>query len=355
MRHIYLLGLGLCTGASLSDPFAEWVKAHGKTYGSGEEYAGRRAIFERNYADMTEHNAKFHAGEVSWHRKVTPYYDLTREEFAESRLTRRRFHRNSTASFENRVDEAHLAKVNSVSGVPDSWSWVGKGCVTSVKDQGRCGSCSAFAATAITEFCFCTESGHYFDDLSEQFIMDCSNGYEYHDQEGWWGNSGCDGGWAQAYLQYMIHEQEGWTQVEEAYPYTASDHSCRPATNGWYNRATLTGMHNEWFTYEPDMKTHVYASPMASSIDASYLDDYDYGVYEDSRCCDQTEDPECMWMTNHDITVVGYGHELGKDYWLIKNSWGKWFGEDGYVKIKRGTGHCGIGSLSYTAASCQIN
>ena len=47
--------------------------------------------------------------------------------------------------------------------------------------------------------------------------------------------------------------------------------------------------------------------------------------------------------TNHAVTVVGYGTEGGQDYWLVKNSWGTGFGESGYIRIKRGTGHCGIG------------
>jgi len=48
--------------------------------------------------------------------------------------------------------------------------------------------------------------------------------------------------------------------------------------------------------------------------------------------------------TDHAISVVGYGTEGGVDYWLIKNSWGTWWGDKGYIKIQRGVGMCGIGS-----------
>jgi len=351
MRLIFVLALVFCVGA---DPFAEWVKVHKKEYQSVEELAHRRAVFETNYADMMEHNAKFDRGEVSWHRKVTPYYDLTREEWADIRLSQRNFNKTNTDFFVNQENEDFMKKMNLVTDLPDSWDWRDQGCITSIKDQGHCGSCSAFAATAIAESCFCMESNQYFDDLSEQFLVDCANGYEYHDEAGWWGNDGCDGGWTQAYLQYLINFEDGYTQEEDSYPYEGSDNNCRPTQAGWYQRAYLTGMHNTWFTNEKDMKQLVYTSPIASSIDASFLGDYDYGVYDDSRCCDQVTDSECMWDTNHDIAVVGYGHENGKDYWLIKNSWGKRFGEDGYVKIKSGTGHCGIGSLSQTAALCAL-
>ena len=88
-------------------------------------------------------------------------------------------------------------------------------------------------------------------------------------------------------------------------------------------------------------------------IQADYLGDYSHGVYDDSRCCDQQTDTSCKYNLYHEITVVGYGSEQGTDFWLVKNSWGDWFGEEGYFKIKRGTGHCGIGSQHFMSPYCQ--
>ena len=53
------------------------------------------------------------------------------------------------------------------------------------------------------------------------------------------------------------------------------------------------------------------------------------------------------------MTVVGYGSQGGVDYWLVKNSWGTGFGESGYIKIKRGTGHCGIGMQHVIQPYCS--
>ena len=57
---------------------------------------------------------------------------------------------------------------------------------------------------------------------------------------------------------------------------------------------------------------------------------------------------------NHAVTVVGYGVQKGKPYWLVKNSWGRNWGDKGYVKILRGKGMCGIGG-NCAVTECQQN
>ncbi|XP_003366683.1 dipeptidyl-peptidase 1, partial [Trichinella spiralis] len=54
---------------------------------------------------------------------------------------------------------------------------------------------------------------------------------------------------------------------------------------------------------------------------------------------------------NHAVIIVGYGtDEMTKEkYWIVKNSWGRKFGEDGYFRIRRGTNECGIESLAFQA------
>merc|ERR1712210_402954 len=139
-----------------------------------------------------------------------------------------------------------------------------------------------------------------FDDLSEQHIVDCALNHYYHDSEGSWGAFGCDGAWPPAYMDWLVNNNQGKIQTETSYPYTAKVGNCRPASNG----------------------------------------DFAYGSVT------------CQYNLNHEVTIVGYGNQGGIDYWLVKNSWATWFGENGYFKIKRGTGHCGVGSLHYTSAYC---
>merc|ERR1711970_646373 len=161
---------------------------------------------------------------------------------------------------------------------------------------------------------------------------------------------------APAYYDWLQHDDNGWTQMEKDYPYREStDGYCRQQTVGFYDKAVVTGQYNKWDSTEDDLQDLVLTVPVSTSVQATYWGDYNSGVYDDYRCCDQDTDPNCKWSLNHAVTVVGYGHDnaSGKDYWLVKNSWGSWFGENGYIKVKRGTGHCGIGRLHITAPYCR--
>jgi len=337
------------------DPFLQFAKEHGKQYKSRAELTLRRSIFQANYDDMMAHNARFDAGEESWTRKVTPFYDHTYEEFAAIMASGLPAYDNTTV-FVDTLDEAIVEKLEKVrveGGAPSSWDWKAKGGVSSVKNQGQCGSCAAFATVATIESCFWQQRGQMYDDLSEQHIVSCANGHYYHDDEGAWGAFGCDGAWPPAYFDWLTTKNNGNIQTESSYHYTATTGYCHPASNGDFPYGKVTGMYNIWNGNERDMKELVYISPVATTIQANYMGDYHGGVYVDRRCCSQSTDPNCKYNLNHAVTVVGYGSEGGKDFWLVKNSWGTWFGEHGYIKMLRGTGQCGIGCMEYTSAHCS--
>ncbi|VDP70689.1 unnamed protein product [Schistosoma curassoni] len=66
---------------------------------------------------------------------------------------------------------------------------------------------------------------------------------------------------------------------------------------------------------------------------------YKNGIYQ-SQSCSSTE-------VNHAVLIVGYGEENGVQYWIIKNSWGTSWGEDGYVRIRRNYNNmCGVATMA---------
>merc|ERR1739838_227921 len=180
--------------------FLQFAKDFGKQYAGKRDYSMRRAIFMTNHQEMLEHNARFEAGEVSWARKVTQYYDLTYDEFA-SAVGLGMPQYDNTTRYE---DTAFMERLEEVKGAaPASWSWVEQGGMSSVKNQKQCGSCAAFATMAVIETCYWQQTGTMYDDLSEQHIVDCANGHYYYDNDGAWGAFGCDGVWPPAYFDWL--------------------------------------------------------------------------------------------------------------------------------------------------------
>ena len=95
---------------------------------------------------------------------------------------------------------------------------------------------------------------------------------------------------------------------------------------------------------EDEIKEYLYAKgPLAIALNADPLQFYWGGIINKSKSqCD----PEGM---DHAVTLVGYGTENGTPYWLVRNSWGKDWGENGYFRMYRGNGVCGINQYITTA------
>ncbi|KFO81815.1 Cathepsin S, partial [Cuculus canorus] len=210
---------------------------------------------------------------------------------------------------------------------PDAVDWREKGCVTEVKNQGACGSCWAFSAVGALEAQMKLKTGNLVS-LSAQNLVDCSTTQ---------GNRGCSGGFMTKAFQYIIDNQG--IDSEESYPYTGQDGVCQYQPSA---RAATCSLYVELpYGNEEIMKDVVGSTgPVSVAIDASLPSFFLYksGVYDD---------PQCSQTVNHGVVVVGYGTLSNKDYWLVKNSWGVDFGEDGYILMARNSGNlCGIASYA---------
>merc|ERR1719192_313789 len=224
------------------------------------------------------------------------------------------------------VTEAELAKLNK------TVNWIEKGYVTHVKDQGEyCGSCWAFSATGSIEGAHFKSTGKLVS-LSEQNLMDCSKV-----------NKGCKGGFAVDAFKYVI--AVGGIDNEASYPYnckncneTTPDKTCK--FNFSDVGATISSFKRIPANSEMDLqKASATVGPISVAIDAKLptFTFYKSGVYYD-RNCSSTH-------LGHGVLVVGYGTQGNEDYWLVKNSWGVTWGENGYIKMARNKNNaCGIAS-----------
>ena len=211
--------------------------------------------------------------------------------------------------------------------IPFHVDWRDKGAVTNVKNQGHCGGCWAFSTTGSIEGLIAIQSGNLFN-ISEQQLIDCSTSE---------GNHGCEGGIMEKGYQYVINN-DGICSEEE-YPYTAQDGECQECKSivkiSKYGDITPNS--------EKILKRAVAKQPVSVAIQAnlSTFQLYSSGIYSDPNCGDELD---------HGVLVVGYGYDILHDmeYWIVKNSWGSGWGENGYIRIQRNTetksGLCGITS-----------
>nr|UCK81521.1 cathepsin K [Arenicola marina] len=297
----------------------DFIQTHSKAYEGEEEEAKRKEIFRDNLKRVEMHNYLHAKGEVIYRLGVNEYADLEPKEFVSvmNGLIPRNYSRSRGSTYLSPAVPFTL---------PESVDWREKGYVTEVKNQGHCGSCWSFSTTGSLEGQHFRKTGKLVS-LSEQNLVDCSTSY---------GNHGCNGGLMDFAFQY-IKENNG-DDTEAAYPYEGKDATCRfdPSSVG----ATDTGYVDVTHGSEEDLMEAVATiGPVSIAIDASHssFQLYQSGVYVEPECSSTALD--------HGVLVVGYGSEDGQDYWIVKNSWGPSWGQDGYIKMARNKDNqCGVAS-----------
>ncbi|KAG1702416.1 Cathepsin L [Nymphon striatum] len=280
---------------------------YGKTHSSFREEMKKMDVFVSNLRFVKEHQAKYAAGEVSYNVDINEYADMTTEEFVGIM---------NGYKMSNQTSEGSTFLAPTGIELPKTVDWTKKGYVTAVKNQGQCGSCWSFSATGSLEGQHFKKTGKLVS-LSEQNICDCSRSF---------GNNGCEGGLMDNAFRY-IKSNKG-VDTEKSYPYTAEDGTCHFKKQDI--GATDSGFVDIASGDEKALQKAVATvGPISVAIDASHISFqlYSEGVYNEPECSSTALD--------HGVLAVGYGSDNGKDYWLVKNSWGPGWGVSGYIKMTR--------------------
>jgi len=223
--------------------------------------------------------------------------------------------------------------VPSVETNPASVDWRESNAVNEVKDQGNCGSCWTFSAIAALETQYWQVTGSLLS-LSEQDMVDCCKREKLPGSQQTCCN-GCQGGLMDYAFQYMNDEQSGHNDLENLYPYTGKDSTCKYTENKAFADAKVTGYTD--ISSESDLEDAVANVGVISvAVNAnSAWQLYNGGVLNPSLCLKNKLD--------HGVATVGYGTATkGGDYWIVRNSWGASWGENGYVRLSKGSNTCGI-------------
>jgi len=225
-------------------------------------------------------------------------------------------------------------------GLPTAFDWRGSGIIPPIRDQGHCGSCWAFGTVGPFEANLRWKGG-LNEDLSEEFLLSCNtSGY------------GCNGGWwahEYHYNQLVANQSQPGAVLEAAFPYVAA---IQPCINSYSHPHRISG----WSYVGDDssipsaeaIKNVIYTyGPVAVAVCAGpAMQRYIGGIFntDERYYCGGDE-------VNHGVVLVGWND--AENTWIMRNSWGPYWGENGYMQIRRGLSNIGF-SANYVFYSAPF-
>ncbi|CAL8086274.1 unnamed protein product [Calicophoron daubneyi] len=278
---------------------------------TGEEDERRLNIFRENI-----HKAKLlqDSEQGTAEYGVTEFSDMTEEEFSAQ-------YANLHLSSEDSVNQPRVFL--NPQRTPESIDWRKQGAVTPVQHQGSCGSCWSFSAIGVIEGQWYRKSKKLIK-LSEQQLVDCDAI-----------DTGCNGGFPRN--GYKAIRKMGGIQTAASYPYVGEKKKCAA------DSSKFVAYVNETVSFNPDEAEIAdwlaVNGPVSMSLNVKPLKSYKSGIIHLTAA-------NCVKQVTHSVVGVGYGVEKNVPYWLIKNTYGRKWGENGYFRIYRGDGTCGINKFA---------
>jgi C1A family cysteine protease len=279
--------------SALESQFGAFMTEYRKSYNSEAEYKFRMEVFRKNLESAKIQQALNPLAEFG----VTVFSDQTEQEM-KARM----------GLFEIPVDPS-VPVYTQTSSETNDIDWRGK--VPAIQNQGSCGSCWAFSATAALEGRYAIKTGQLYK-FSEQQAVDCTSA-QY----------GCNGGWMHDVFGYL--RTKAFIQGSQ-YPYKAVKGACRDTQ---FQGVTKTSGYQFVSANEDTHFSALGQGPISIALDASTWSSYRGGIVT-----------SCGTGMNHGVVLIGYAGN--GNAWTVRNSWGTSWGEAGHIRLQRGRNMCNM-------------
>lgn len=299
--------------------FETFKSKYSRQYSNSQEESDRFSVFKQFLKSVDERNDAEFSNSANRPHYITKFADYTTDEFKSKQLGYDKFASRPNDKFKSSgVKTVSQYKSTEDKAAEELVNWANV-LTTPVKDQGYCGSCWAFSATEQIESDGIRLGFLTIDDvLSPQQIVSCDKN-----------DLGCSGG--DTYSAYYYVYSAGGLVSDASYPYTSYYDSTGNCLNSNLDfMVTVSAYYT--MADESAMKAHVLSTgPLSVCLDASDWSSYNSGIV--SVC--GTDIDHCVQVTG--INTVD-------NYWIVRNSWGADWGENGFIYLKYGTNVCGIDS-----------
>lgn len=327
--------------------FEEFIAQHGRGYMQGSsDYEERKKIFLRTQQQVVDQNSK--PGK-RWTATLNKFSDWSDSELKSMRGYVRDPQRHIAGlSFSQSSDSTARQRL------AETIDWRNLTSSRTTRDQGACGSCWAVAAVSTLNAHYEIHQGKVTQFSIQELINCVPNPRECG------GKGGCDGATVELAMDYVQAKGLG---TESEFPYTAMNHACQGSAalseKGSLTRlsldddAALTGASFGMTGYRTlpqnsymPLLQAVSSGPVAVSVAADAWSLYESGIF----------DGACGNIVDHAVTLFGYGKQGAEEYWIVKNSWGGEWGENGYIRLLRHEKEeslCGIDDKPQLGLACK--